>query len=264
MKNKMRAHELLRCRWHSEMPYQDQSIISNAVKFYIGHWSSLFDLTSRANGMFCKPPYPITLLQGDANDAGDASIWLVVDDGDGVEVVMCSTMSPPEWTMEPIKVRLDGYMLVDGGKLNAQKISVIDMMSGEAFGYESFMSSSRYDQAKSFVKMNLNVFALMECLSCSNIEYIDNPAPRFINEKRMKKGKAPFYTYKTLHIKIGDNENAQTVPGSGSHASPRMHLRRGHVRTLSDGRKIWVQHCIVGSKDDGIVEKDYMLSLAGT
>lgn len=43
----------------------------------------------------------------------------------------------------------------------------------------------------------------------------------------------------------------------GSHASPRWHLRRGHWRHLSNGRRIFVRQCEVGDPERGGVVKDY-------
>lgn len=45
----------------------------------------------------------------------------------------------------------------------------------------------------------------------------------------------------------------------GTHASPAWHIRRGHMRTLRDGRQVFVRSCEVGSKERGVVLKDYTL-----
>jgi len=93
-------------------------------------------------------------------------------------------------------------------------------------------------------------------VNCSNIKYIDNiPASR-LNKKRIKRGKMPFFSYKILQIfntekTVAKNNNA------GTHASPRIHFRRGHVRKLANDTSIWVQQCVVGNKKNGIIHKDY-------
>jgi hypothetical protein len=43
----------------------------------------------------------------------------------------------------------------------------------------------------------------------------------------------------------------------GTHASPRWHIRRGHFRTLADGRRTFVRACAVGDAASGGVVKDY-------
>jgi hypothetical protein len=45
----------------------------------------------------------------------------------------------------------------------------------------------------------------------------------------------------------------------GTHASPRWHIRRGHWRTLVDGRRVFVRACEVGDADKGGVVKDYRI-----
>ena len=63
------------------------------------------------------------------------------------------------------------------------------------------------------------------------------------------------YEYKKLIL----NVKTSIISGSnsGNHSSPRMHFRRGHVRTLPSGKKTPVQSCIVGKRDNGVIEKDY-------
>lgn len=41
----------------------------------------------------------------------------------------------------------------------------------------------------------------------------------------------------------------QAMERTGTHASPRPHLRRGHIRTYEDGKKIWVHATIVNGSD---------------
>lgn len=99
------------------------------------------------------------------------------------------------------------------------------------------------------------VAELIAALSCKNVYIGDNDAPHALNEKRARRGKQPFFSYKTLHIK-GESRTVNTTYMGGTHASPRVHLRRGHIRRLPQG-KVWVSHCVVGSKSLGMVAKDY-------
>lgn len=75
------------------------------------------------------------------------------------------------------------------------------------------------------------------------------------NERRAAKGKAPLvYSWRTVTIeppaRRGDHQG-------GTHASPRWHQRRGHWRTLANGRRVWVRDCTVGDASKGAVWKDY-------
>lgn len=69
------------------------------------------------------------------------------------------------------------------------------------------------------------------------------------------------YEVRRLVVKVGDVAHAIGVP-RGERNGPREHLRRGHIRRLPDGRKIWVQACVVGSRALGVVRKTYAVELA--
>lgn len=95
-------------------------------------------------------------------------------------------------------------------------------------------------------------------LNCSNVITIENPAPEKLNKKRVKAGKQPLYSYKTLHLSIPDMARNGGA-GAGTHASPRVHLRRGHIRRL-ESKSVWVNPCVVGDKRSGVVMKDYAVT----
>lgn len=46
----------------------------------------------------------------------------------------------------------------------------------------------------------------------------------------------------------------------GTHASPRLHWRRGHIRHLRSGRKVPVRPTLVGLAERGFIDKDYAVS----
>lgn len=83
-------------------------------------------------------------------------------------------------------------------------------------------------------------------------------APGALNQARIKAGKRPF-SFEWRTVKIGAKPGYR--PGAGTNASPRAHDRRGHWRTLADGRRIWVIACRVGDPADGIVCHDYSVKL---
>jgi hypothetical protein len=99
-------------------------------------------------------------------------------------------------------------------------------------------------------------------LNCANVTTVDMRAEPVINRKRIARGKQPFFSYKVLQLSAEPQTHAvATVTGKkGTHASPRMHLRRGHLRRL-ESKSIWVRHTMVnaGSKL-GAVVKDYRIN----
>lgn len=78
----------------------------------------------------------------------------------------------------------------------------------------------------------------------------------FTNRRKAEEGKPPSYSWRT--VVVPSMLRARAMNG-GTHASPRLHERRGHWRTIADGRKVWVRDCLVGDPDLGVVEKDYLL-----
>lgn len=104
----------------------------------------------------------------------------------------------------------------------------------------------------------LPLLSLVEVLQCSNVraERIDVPSP--LVKKRARRGE-PSFAYHVLTIPgASDNRDEH----GGTHSSPRQHLRRGHIRRLPNTRKIWVNACVVGRREDGSTEKDYRVALA--
>jgi hypothetical protein len=100
---------------------------------------------------------------------------------------------------------------------------------------------------------------LLTALAIDHGRYETLPAPTKLNKKRAQKGRVPMYEYKVLDI-VADI--LQASPASkphqgGTHASPRMHKRRGHVRRLSSGRTTWIRNMIIGKPGTGAVEKEY-------
>lgn len=94
-------------------------------------------------------------------------------------------------------------------------------------------------------------------LNCANVITTDVAPEAAINKKRQANGKQPFFSYKVLQL--ADDRRSPGGVG-GAHTSPRMHLRRGHLRR-TENRVTWVRPTTVnaGSKL-GKVVKDYALS----
>lgn len=109
-----------------------------------------------------------------------------------------------------------------------------------------------------FASLAWRIFAVM---ACSNVRTRDHQPDAALNKKRAKAGKVPLVSYKTLEIAVPNTRYEGGGPGGGTHASPRVHLRRGHIRKIADGKTVWVQACVVGSKH-GMVLKDYKLRSA--
>jgi hypothetical protein len=90
--------------------------------------------------------------------------------------------------------------------------------------------------------------------------YMSVPTPEeaATNRKRISKGKKPLIEFKVATI-----EGKKTMVSSsphGTHASPRLHWRRGHWRTMAkSGKKTWIAPMEVGDEDNGRVIKTYAI-----
>lgn len=82
-------------------------------------------------------------------------------------------------------------------------------------------------------------------LSCQNVVTEELPAPKKLNKKRISSPPPPLYGYRAIVVKP-HTEPAASEAGAGSHASPRTHLRRGHIRRLGH-KNIWIQNTIVNA-----------------
>lgn len=89
--------------------------------------------------------------------------------------------------------------------------------------------------------------------------YKPTARPSLINSKRAAKGKGPvLFDWHTVAVVPTP---AKSEHQGGTHASPRLHDRRGHWRKYPSGKVGWVKNCKVGSASKGVVFKDYEIRL---
>lgn len=86
---------------------------------------------------------------------------------------------------------------------------------------------------------------------------IENAPSRKLNDKRIRSGRFPLIGYKTLAV-LKPNLVDESSHVGGTHASPRVHMRRGHFRRRFD-KEFWISAAIVGDKSRGLLLKDYKL-----
>ena len=98
----------------------------------------------------------------------------------------------------------------------------------------------------------------LAAINCSNVTTRDVSPPWKLNAKRIKNGKPPFSVFKTLVINVGEDDGESAEGGiGGHHSSPRLHLRRCHLRNLASGKCVMVKAHTVGRRENGTVVKDY-------
>lgn len=100
--------------------------------------------------------------------------------------------------------------------------------------------------------------AFMAMLLSRETKIVEKRPPSGLVRHRLKKGKVPLFSHKVVTI----NPQRIVYEGSGQssgikRSSPRLHWRRGHVRTLGSGKKIGIPPCIIGAAENGILDKTY-------
>lgn len=91
-------------------------------------------------------------------------------------------------------------------------------------------------------------------LACKNVSIKHREAPARLNAQRVKAGKPPLHGFHVLEL-AGEAFGGDAR--GGHHASPRSHLRRGHIRRLGADRVTWVNQSMVRGR--GFVDKVYAL-----
>lgn len=89
--------------------------------------------------------------------------------------------------------------------------------------------------------------------------YIPTMRDTFTNRRKMQQGKAPTFDWTTVYI---EPAKPRSDSKGGTHASPRLHDRRGHLRRLTTGKNVWVKACKVGDASKGAIFHDYKIEAA--
>jgi hypothetical protein len=219
-----------------------------------GNGNLLPDLLLRAldDSVPLRLPYQLLALEFTKNmaskDGGIVAVKRVVfcweeDHDDGYIYVMQAAYT------------VDGFWTVRR-EFRIQKSSYIDRSNpSNPIVYGQFNGG---DSDGLGMKDVLVVLGFLNALSCSNVHIRTSP-PKKSARIRKNKSALPFDEYHVLTISVHGEAGDREVLG-GSHRSPREHLRRGHIRRLADGRRIWVNATVVAAgRGAGMIKKDYSL-----
>lgn len=102
------------------------------------------------------------------------------------------------------------------------------------------------------------VLQFCEAMSCSNVgtEVLAGAATA-VNARRVRDGKLPLLETRILTVEVPGATGTQRIDTGRKTGEMRQHLRRGHIRNLADGRRVWVNACVVGNPVKGRIEKSY-------
>ena len=196
-------------------------------------------------------PYPITVVATEApDDEGYSSQWVIVCHqipGEvGFEFYAClnSTDNPAGWV--PIPKGKVGI-----GAKGGLEIGLYDNVLTRLIVQET----PSFRAGRAFAPIVSTVVALCVMLSLKNVKTEAVEPSAALNAKRKAKGKRPLYSYKILNVDGERWESNGSDNGDGQ--GYRSHLRRGHIRRLSDDRAVWVRATYVHGRVAGFVDKDY-------
>jgi len=230
---------------------QGREFIGGTENFNLGYMDELLDMSDMGSGKYCAMPYDKCAFEIESRHYSCVVILLKDEGSINGLCFMRATGGVWLWPQVVMRLRVDDNQQVSS-------VEFMDTKTNKVYGKEDDFKN--IGNIKAPMHIMLSVVKATEVLACSNVEFIDHPAPKFINRKRIKKGKLPLVSYKTLHIVI-DKANRVSNPSGGTHASPRLHLRRGHIRRLPSGNRIWIQSCLVGDESQGVIKKDYAVTL---
>ena len=197
-------------------------------------------------------------------DIGEMSPDLTVIDGSDP---IASRLAFPQCAFAYTEDGDPGVLLMT--QLNETSIHVSGLASHRGQWFEVRPITIIYDAAAGYSGEGKGVTSEQLRVALVNVAYcarlLDQGASAFaidaqrchINTCRAKKGKGPLkFTWHT--VTIGPRPEPQGSKG-GTHASPRLHDRRGHWRTTASGKRVWVRDCKVGDPSRGLVFKDYKI-----
>lgn len=110
-----------------------------------------------------------------------------------------------------------------------------------------------------------NLFSMLSILDAENVERVVVKTTERINKKRINRGQCAILDCETIYLRVGGERYLPSGESTkGSHASPRCHWRRGHLRRLSNGQITKVRPCLVGKVgNENPLKKNYVVKRAG-
>lgn len=123
------------------------------------------------------------------------------------------------------------------------------------FGEDDWESFEKYPETDDGYTIGV-VLQACAVMKCTNVQIIENK-PSAVAKMRAAKKRLPIFSTWTLHIRPDAKQSRDL---GGTHAPPRVHLRRGHIRQYKPGLFTWVQPCVVGRKERGVIHKDYAMT----
>jgi len=148
---------------------------------------------------------------------------------------------------------LRGYVAAELGatKIGSLLLSAAIVRENIEAGRGLCVPVYRLDSTIHDISMPVAAFRML--LSTRGVPVKRNAAPEKLNKARAKLGRSPIPGYWSVDATryataLRETRRMEHEDHGGTHASPRPHLRRGHVRRLSETRTTVVRSAIIGFK----------------
>jgi len=187
----------------------------------------------------CRPPFEkcMVVFQGKTTSGKQMEMFMAVsgnDPDDGIVLSMWLYAAGSKPIARPLMV-----YSVDKGNIRYNTVDeeekINDTDATMILGFVSAWYGSMAKNAKSYKPVARNTFT---------------------NIRKAKQGKLPTYDWTTIYI---EPTALRLESKGGTHAAPRLHDRRGHLRRLKNGKNVWVRSCKVGLANLGSVFHDYAI-----
>jgi hypothetical protein len=192
-----------------------------------------------SNGKERPEDEPVCFVNGQAQY--ETSDWVsapkrvvYAEEIDGwIQVTVCFwTRHDASWRVLP-KVAIPVMDYLDRGTVLNGRVGIKYAMQDERIPGSDYM-----DEVGALM-------CFLNALQCSNVGTEIGAKARPTPKKA--KSALPFDEYHVLTVELPRQAPANgALDGSTAHRSPREHLRRGHIRRLADGRRIWVNAAVIG------------------
>tara|TARA_R100001244_G_C5147472_1_gene129062 strand:- start:34 stop:1032 length:999 start_codon:yes stop_codon:yes gene_type:complete len=163
-----------------------------------------------------------------------------------------------EWNPYAIKALMVpddyGYKLMFASKDLATNLHIARL---QGLMKDAYVLEVLQDQFKS---LTISLVFLHMLLSLENVKVEKRGAPKLSvvgtrSQKKKHKSRKSF-DYHVLSIN-GETWDSPYENVGGGHGGVRSHLRRGHIRRLSNGKTTWVRAAFIRGSKEGFVNKDY-------
>jgi hypothetical protein len=127
--------------------------------------------------------------------------------------------------------------------------------------YKSREDKEYGERTEFYIKYLYTFLALINALSCKNV-VTERSTPGAMRALKARKSQVPFDSYHVLAIRGSANDGNRGGGGSRAgalHASPRMHVRMGHIVRSKHGA-YWRNSCVVNPDAEHRVTKAYRLA----